>query len=132
MADAPAAIPTQNPIAAFINGVVQAATVGGETAVEAFIAAEVPFLEAPVVSVFTNYFVDQVAQAVSTQIQNIVTSIVIDVQTGLETSAVYMAAQALQKAQDANDPAAIAAAIQGAVNAYAGLVNSDGVFTPSP
>lgn len=124
-------LPAVDPVAEFFGTVISAAVAGGEAAAEAAIGAAIPFLEAPGMNLLTNWLVGKIGAAIQVNIANLVTSIVIDVQTSGEASAVFQAAQALQAAQASGNQAAIAAAIQGAINAYAGLAHSDGTYTPS-
>lgn len=123
--------PQTNALAAFLSGVIHAAATGGEIAAKAFVAVEAPFLNLPVVRIFTNYVIHACAMAAYQTFATIVTMIVIDVQTRGEAAAAIAAAKKLQEAQDAGDQTAIDKATQDAIDAYAKLVQGDGWYHPS-
>jgi hypothetical protein len=123
---------TDDVLADFFDGLVNAAIQGGEDAAKTYIAAQAPFLELPVISVFTNEIISLLGSAIYSQSSNLVAIAVLDVQTNLEKSAVGNAITYLQSAQASGDKDAIASANSNFNAAVLSLMHSDGSANPPP
>jgi hypothetical protein len=122
--------PTSTDLTAnFVNGLVGAFISGDVTVVEAYIGAQVPVLEAPVVSLFTNEIITLIANAIKKNVSEIATAIVIDIQTNGEESAVNETFKNYQAAKLTGNQDEITAAQQAFINAAASLAHSDGSAT---
>jgi hypothetical protein len=120
---------TDNSLADFFDSLVSIFITGDEVAVEAYIASQVPFLEGPIVSYFTNDVVDLLGNAIRKNLTQISSAIAIDMQSGAENGTLAQTFEALQSAKASGNVAAIAAAQQAFINAAASLAHSDGSAT---
>lgn len=116
----------ENPISGFINGLIQAAIAGGEEAVKAYIGVQLPFLEAPIVGLFTNAIIDDIGSHLDSQIAQVVSLVVTEIQVNGEKSTVLHAAQNFKQAQTSGDANAQVQAQAALVEAYSKLVHFDG------
>lgn len=117
---------TTNQMATLLNGVVSAAVTGGDAAVEAYLTLQFPVLANPILGDLMDAFVSWAGSFLSTDLQNLVTALVIDVQTNGENSAVYQAAVQVVAAQKAGEKNAITTATQNLINSWSGLIHWDG------
>lgn len=113
-------------MATLLNGVVNAAVTGGDDAVEAYLTAQFPILANPILQDLMDALISWLGSFLSADLQNLVTALVIDVQTNGEKSAVYQAAQQVLAAQKAGDNDAISSSTQSLINAWGDLIHSDG------
>ena len=118
---------TTNEAAVFFDGLVQAMITGGEDVAKAYIlTTPAAFLEGPVIDVFTNWILDGLADAVYQQTANLVTKVVIDIQTDVEKSEIADAVASVVAAKVVGDPNALAKAYVQFDSAVANLIHSDG------
>lgn len=117
---------TTNTIATIIDGFVKAAITGGEDAAEAYIGVQAPFLELPVINIFTNWAISLFGNAIYSNAANLVAIAVIDVQTNLEKSAFKSAVDALTKAKQGGDANAVKSANDQFNKAASALIFWDG------
>jgi hypothetical protein len=122
---------TVNVWANFFNTVVGILLTADVTAVEAYIAAQMPILEAPWLSWFTNDVIQQIADALQNNVAMIGDGIIIDAETGNEVSDVQLAYKVLMLARSSGNIATIAAATRVYFAAAAALAHSDGSSTNS-
>lgn len=115
-----------NPIAAFINGILDAGIKGGETAVETYVGVQIPILEAPIVSLLTNEVIELIGNNLDETLADVVDMIVNEVQTNAQNSVLVSASKARIKAKASGDPAKIAAATAATVAAYGALGHFNG------
>lgn len=120
---------TVNAAADFANNVVGLLISEGEAAAKAYITVQAPFLEAPVIGFFTNELIDLLGSAIKKNIAEITTAVVIDIQTGIETSSVNQTFKNLQSAKAKGDADAISEAQAAFIKAAASLAHSDGSST---
>lgn len=122
---------TENPVATVVNSILKELIENvGETAAEAAIIADVPWLGVPVVKQVFEYLLGFVGSYIYKQAAWGATKIIIDVQTKMEASAAYSAFQNLQMAIASGDPGAITKASQDLDKAYAALIHFDGSAPP--
>ena len=118
-----------NSVANTIDGIVQSAITGGEQAAQAYITTQVPWLEWPVISIFTNAIIGALGKSIYTQTSALVANVVIDVQVNLEKSAVASAIAQMKQAQVSGDPNDNTKANAAFDSAVAGLIHFTGSAT---
>lgn len=122
---------TDNKAADVVSDALQKLIEGvGVDAAEAGIIAEFPWLGVPVVKQILEWFLNKISSYFYVAAANAATSIVIDVQTNMESSTAIVAFQTLQMAIAGGDPNAIQKASQDLSSAYASLIHSDGWSPP--
>jgi len=126
MPSTPSSPSSINVMATLLNGVAKAAVTGGDAAVEAYLTAQFPVLASPILSTLLDGLVSWLGSFLSVDLQNLVTILVIDVQTNGEKSAVYQAALAVVAANKTGDPVAIQTATTNLISAWQGLIQWDG------
>jgi hypothetical protein len=123
---------TSNATAVFIDGLVNALTIGGEDLAKSYLATTpMAWLEWPVISVFTNAALSALGSSIDRYSSQLVAAAVIDVQTNLEKSAVGNAVTALTAAQAGGNPDEITTANASFDAALGALVHWDGSAPPS-
>lgn len=121
---------TDNKLADFINGIINALIVGGEAAAEAYIISLDPtILAIPVVKVLIEGGLKYIGGFVYAYLARGATNLVIDIQTNGEQSKAVIAATALQMAIASGDQNVIKKAAQDASTAYGNLIHWDGSTT---
>lgn len=122
------AVPTtDNAAADFVNNVINILITGGEDAAKAYIAAQAPVLEGPIVGVLTNEALSLIGDAIDKAVAIRVDAVVIQIQTGNETSGVNQTYQQLQAAKASGDSNAYDAALAAFAKAAASLAHGDGI-----
>lgn len=122
---------TDNKVADFLNGIVNAFATGGEAAAKVYLVALAPGLFAyPLVGWIADELLSYLGQILSIAGQKFATQIVIDIQTNGEKSSVITAATAFQIALASGNSGAIQDAANTLSGAYGDLVHFDGWSTP--
>jgi hypothetical protein len=122
---------TTNQWAAFFDGLVKAGIQGGEAALKAYIlTTPAAWLEGPIVHFITDDVIAALGDSLYKNVGNMVTAIVIDIQTNLEKSAVVVAKSELTKAVLSGDSDAIQKAKANFAKAAVSLGHWDGSYTP--
>ena len=123
---------SDNKIADFVNGLVNALMSGGVTAAQTYLTATSPIFAYPFINWLSNIALNYLAGIIGTAVKNALDTIVIDIQTNGEASSVIQTATALAIAQASGDVNAITQAKHAAIDAWAALIHSDGWAHPSP
>lgn len=118
-----------NVTAEIIGGFIEALMTGGETAAEAYLTLQFPFLANPIAQEILDWIVSDLGSALQSYLINSATGIVINIQTSNEQDDVVAAATALQIAQVSGDQSAISKAMENAKTAYKDLIRWDGTFS---
>lgn len=120
-----------NKLGDFLTSVVALIIKADKIALETYILAELPFLANPFLKFFLDIFLNYISEQMSFNLQKVVASLVIDFQTNQEKSVLYKALKDLKKVQSENGSNALAlkeAALNAAKNAWAQLIQTDGVI----
>lgn len=111
--------------------IVESAMKGAETAVEAALTADLPFLADPIIKQIFDFVMDELIGAEAKQLALLLTNLIVDVQVNNEESSFQKALAALKAAQATGDANAIQTALQNFLAAAKALGNADGSATPS-
>ena len=118
-----------NSVANFVNDLIIKFIAGDEVVLQNYIAVQIPFLEAPVVRIFTNQVIGYICDSIRKNITQLATAIVVDIQVNGEQSALNLAFKNLQAAIQGGNQDAITKAQKAFMDAAANLAHSDGAST---
>lgn len=125
-------MPADNQTANLLNQVISALMSGGVTAAEAELEILAPGLqEAPILGWLVDEGITYLAQVLSIASQKFIDSMVIDIQTNSEKSAVLTAVTELALAQATGNTSAIKKAVGDANAAWKAVIRFDGFGTPT-
>lgn len=120
---------TTNTLATVVNSALEAALTGGESAAEAALILDQPWLGLPIVKQLLEWLLDKIEAPIYANAAAVATKLIIDLQVNSETSAANTAFQNAQSAIATGDPGEISKAQTDLDNAFASLGHYDGSAT---
>ncbi len=94
-----------NQATVIFNGIINALFEGGEAAAEAYIEAQLPFLDMPVIKDVFQMFISWLGNAAATDVKTVVDFLVLNFQNQGQDSAVYQAMNQIQNSPGGTDAA---------------------------
>ncbi len=118
-----------NTAANTVNDIIYETLSAGESAIEAVITIEQPWLANPIGRAILNFFLGIIGDAIYKQIAQLLTAMVIDIQVNGESSKAVASANSLMAVLEKGDQSAIDQASKDFDTAYEALIHWDGAAT---